>query len=428
MLRQALELIKSGDYVAAAELLFSAFQYDAAARWAGATLPESTKSAFQKLLDGLRPEGSNWKAITVLARLQALLGHPTESKELLQTALNAFSDGGQSTPMEPFEISAMRAWLQMGLQQFDAALGTVLRALEQAALPGPVGPDAPGTTLGQDAATPLCQGGAALDHPPPPAAPSAGPSGPMGISLAQRRADLHFLHGVALRNTLATEEALAPLLRYVELTPPWRLRHCEAHYLLAALQGARGDLEQMEAHFEAAQYSEELWQLFYGAEFGCDSKRLVVPMREMAIRKVPLMQAYQSRTMVAHSVAVAKRTEGNTAFSAQNWRQAAQAYTEGIAAIEEARAQGRPASFVLSAALLSNRAACHLHMGDPAAALADALRAQQVNPFLVRSYQRLSAALTALGRSAEATQAARVGLMIQSDSQELLLASKAGSE
>ncbi|KAL4447812.1 hypothetical protein ABPG75_005031 [Micractinium tetrahymenae] len=100
------------------------------------------------------------------------------------------------------------------------------------------------------------------------------------------------------------------------------------------------------------------------------------------------------------------RQEGNALFAAGDYRRAADAYTRAL-------------ELDADAILFSNRAACHLKLGQAEQVLADAEQATQLRPEWPKGHFRRGCALEALGRLDEAVAAFSAAQEAGGDSREL---------
>eukprot|EP00667_Euglena_gracilis_P012183 EG_transcript_12490 len=101
------------------------------------------------------------------------------------------------------------------------------------------------------------------------------------------------------------------------------------------------------------------------------------------------------------------KLRGNEAFKAGDYKTAIRLYTMAI-------------KFVPTDAVFhSNRAACHLALGQPHRALADATEAARLQPSWPKAHHRLGTALHQLGRYHEAVAAFQAGLALKPDDASL---------
>ena len=94
---------------------------------------------------------------------------------------------------------------------------------------------------------------------------------------------------------------------------------------------------------------------------------------------------------------------GNKLFEERSYTEARDEYTASIGAFATAAAH-------------TNRAACHLRLDGPYAALVDAQRALDLDRCWVRAYQRKAQAQLVLGEHSEAEASCRAGLALDEDS------------
>lgn len=92
------------------------------------------------------------------------------------------------------------------------------------------------------------------------------------------------------------------------------------------------------------------------------------------------------------------KEKGNKAFKERNFEEAIALYSDAITQKAD------------EAVLYSNRSACHLEIGDNAAAEADALKAIELEASFLRGYMRLHTALCNMGRFDEAAARGKKGL------------------
>jgi tetratricopeptide (TPR) repeat protein len=113
------------------------------------------------------------------------------------------------------------------------------------------------------------------------------------------------------------------------------------------------------------------------------------------------------REMADVSAAMPLKAEGNAAFSAKRFEEAATKYTEALA--------HNPFDHVF----YSNRSACYAELDEGAKALRDADLCIKLNKEFAKGYSRRSAALYQLGRYVEAEAAAKAGLLVDPSSSAL---------
>jgi len=97
------------------------------------------------------------------------------------------------------------------------------------------------------------------------------------------------------------------------------------------------------------------------------------------------------------------KIQGNDYFKAKRFREALGFYNQGLSV--------NPDDIIVKEALLMNRAACNIELGNYGIALRDTSAALTLNPSSVKGYYRSSVALAALGKYTEALDACDRGLL-----------------
>ena len=103
------------------------------------------------------------------------------------------------------------------------------------------------------------------------------------------------------------------------------------------------------------------------------------------------------------NTATVHQERGNSLFREGDYDGAIAAYSAALREAVSLYAAGEEA--MLCAVLLSNRAACYLHVQRPSLAARDALLASRLSPNYAKAHYRLARALEQMGDQSGATQA-----------------------